>query len=308
MTVVLLGCGVLACIGLYSIGMITSGATASQSFGLGDAVAIVYVEGPIVMGEAPSGFSDNAAYAETIVEYLRAAQDNSSVKAIVLRIESPGGSVVASREIYDAILAARKKGKPVVASMGEVAASGGYYIAAGAHKIYAEPATLTGSIGVISVFPNMEGLTEKIGVKMIVVKSGPHKDESYGFRDLTPEERAAWQQLIDEVYDDFVGVVVEGRHLDIAKVKTLADGSVYTGKQAKANGLVDEIGDLDAAVKVAAQMGKIPGEPRTIKYRREPGFFTSLFGSLAPTFATRDLVELFALRQWGRVMYLYVAP
>jgi protease-4 len=282
---------------------------ASTPIGFGDAVAIVYVEGPIVMGEARSGlFENQAAYAETIVRSLRAAEKDSAVKAIVLRIESPGGSVVASREIYDAVLAARAKGKPVIASMGEIAASGGYYVATGADKIYAESGTLTGSIGVISVLPNIEEFADKIGVKMIVVKSGAHKDETFGFRDLTPEERFIWQQLIDEAYEDFVSIVAKGRRLNLAQVKTLADGRVYTGKQAKANGLVDEIGDLDAAIAAAAQSGKISGTPRTIKYRREPGFFESLMSSLASNLSVRDLVELFALRQWGRVMYLYIAP
>jgi len=300
----LMACALLACIGVIFVRL-----TADSSAGFGDAVAIIYVEGPIVMGKPESDFgSTGIAYSETIVKYLRDAQNDSSVKAIVLRVASPGGSVVASREIYDAIIAARATGKPIVASCGEVAASGGYYIATAAHKIYAHPATMTGSIGVISVLPNLEGLTDKIGVKMVVVKSGPHKDESYGYRDLTPEEREIWQKMIDEAYSDFVDIVAQGRHLDTERVKQLADGRIYTGKQAKEVGLVDELGNLDAAVDAAAKMAKISGTPRRIEFRNKSGFLDAFGSSVVPNWGTKELADLFALKQWGRVMYLYVAP
>jgi protease-4 len=143
---------------------------------------------------------------------------------------------------------------------------------------------------------------------MVVVKSGPHKDESYGFRDLTPEERAIWQKLIDEAYTDFVDIVAQGRRLDAARVRQLADGRIYTGKQAKQAGLVDELGNLDAAVDAAAKMAKISGTPRRVEFRNRPGFFDLFASSAAPNWGTRELADLFALRQWGRVMYLYVAP
>ena len=309
LVVVLIVLGLLACAALACIGVIAIRLTADSSAGFGDAVAIIYVEGPIVMGKPDSEFSSSgSAYSETIVKYLRDAQKDSAVKAIVLRVESPGGSVVASREIYDEIVATRNKGKPVVASFGEVAASGGYYISAAADKIYVHPATMTGSIGVISVLPNLAGLTEKIGVQMIVVKSGAHKDESYGFRDLTPEEREIWQKLIDEAYTDFVDIVAKGRHLDVERVKQLADGRIYTGKQAKEVGLADELGNLDAAVDAAAKMANISGTPRRIEFRRTSGFFDALGSSAAPNWGTKELADLFALKQWGRVMYLYVAP
>ncbi len=309
LVVVLIVLGLLACASLACISVIVIRLTADSTAGFGDAVAIIYVEGPIVMGKPESDFSSSGiAYSETIVKYLRDAGKDSSVKAIVLRIESPGGSVVASREIYDAIMAARTTGKPIIASFGEVAASGGYYIAAAAHKIYAHPATMTGSIGVISIIPNLEGLTEKIGVKMIVVKSGPHKDESYGYRDLTPEEREIWQKMIDEAYFDFVDIVAKGRHLDVERVKQLADGRIYTGKQAKEVGLADELGNLDAAVDAAAKMAKISGTPRRIEFRNKPGFLDAFGSSGVPNWGTKELTDLFALKQWGRVMYLYVAP
>jgi protease-4 len=301
--------GALACALLIGIGILVIRIAGAAPGGLGDAVAIVYVEGPIVTGKPESEFSSNGiAYSETLVKNLREAQENSSVKAIVLRVDSPGGSVVASREIYDAVMATRAKGKPVVASFGEVAASGGYYISAGADKIYAHPATITGSIGVISVFPNIAGLTEKIGVQMIVIKSGPHKDESYGYRDLSPEERAIWQAMIDEIYGDFVSVVAQGRQLDSARVRQLADGRIYTGKQAKDVGLADELGNLDAAVDAAAKLGNISGAPRRIEFRNQPGILSALGSSFTPNWGTKELADLFALKQWGRVMYLYVAP
>ena len=309
--VAIVGLGLLACVLLVGIAVLTISIVnnVSPAAGLGDAVAIIYVEGPIVMGRPELGYSTSGiAYSETIVQYLRAAQKDSSVKAIVLRVDSPGGSVVASREIYDEIVATRNKGKPVIASFGEVAASGGYYISAPADKIYAHPATITGSIGVISVLPNLAGLTEKIGVQMIVIKSGPHKDESYGYRDLTPEEREIWQKMIDEAYNDFVDIVAQGRHMDNARVTQLADGRIYTGKQAKEVGFADELGNLDAAVDAAAKLGKISGTPRKIEFRYKPGFFDAFASAALPNWGTKELADLFALRQWGRVMYLYVAP
>ncbi len=304
---VISACCALACIGIFGLAALT--AIENNPLEIGDAVGVIYVEGPIVMGAPLSDFSAaDAAYSETIIEYLRKAQKDSAVKAIVLRVESPGGSVVASQEIYDEVMATQKKGKPVIASFGEISASGGYYISAGADKIYVHPATITGSIGVISVLTNIEGLTDKLGVKMVVIKSGPHKDESYGFRDLSPEERVNWQKQIDEAYEDFVSIVAAGRKLDKDKVKKLADGSVYSGKQAKELGLADEIGNLEAAVAAAGKAGNIPGKPRTIKYRPTQGLFGSLSSAVGQNLGTKNLLDLFSARQMGRLMYLYVAP
>lgn len=301
------GCMVFACIGLVSVGLMAN--AFNRPIGVGDAVAVIYVEGVILTGRPSSDFSSSAdAYSEKIIEYLRDAQRNSSVKAVVLRIDSPGGSVVASREIYDEVMATRKKGKPVVASFAELAASGGYYIAAGADKIYSHPDTTTGSIGVISVLTNLQGLADKLGVQMVVIKSGAHKDESYGFRDLTSEERDIWQKLIDEAYGEFVDIVVQGRQMKIDQVKRLADGRIYSGNQAKALGLVDEIGNLEAAVDTAAKLGNITGTPRKIEYRHTPGFFESIGSSLGQNKATQELLDAFLIRQRGRLMYLYISP
>lgn len=300
----LLACYIFGCIGIVFIGIF---AKAIQPVpGFGDAVAIIYLEGEIVSGRPISDYG-GTVYSEKIVEYLRRIQNDSSIKAVVLRIDSPGGSVVASRDIYEEIVATQKKGKPVVASFSEIAASGGYYVAAPADLIYAHPDAITGSIGVITVLTSIEGLLEKIGVKMIVIKSGAHKDESYGFRDLTPEERALWQAMIDEAYNEFVEVVAKGRHLEIAKVKQLADGRLFTGNQAKELGLVDELGNLEAAVDAAARLGKITGTPRKIEYRYQPGFFESIGMKLSPGL-NQPLEDLIATRRWGRLLYLYVAP
>jgi len=307
--IVVMASMLFTCVLLAGTGILVSLLVTMPMPVLSEAVAIVYVEGPIVTGKPSSEFAvSDAAYSETIVKHLRSAQTNPSVKAVVLRVASPGGSVVAAREIYDAVMEIRARGTPVVASFGEVAASGGYYISAGADKIYAHPATLTGSIGVLTIFPSLEGLTEKIGVKMIVIKSGPYKDHTTGYRDLTVAERATWQTMIDEIYGDFVNVVAQGRRLDAERVRQLADGRVYTGKQAKQVGLVDELGNLDAAVDAAAKLGKISGTPRRIEFRQTPGWFGGLASALSPEWGARELVDLFALKQWGRVLYLYVAP
>lgn len=273
----------------------------------GDAVAIVYVEGPIITGDSEFS-SEGIAVSGVIAKHLRTVQEDSSVKAVVLRVDSPGGSVVASREIYDAVMQVRASGKPVVASLGEVAASGGYYIVAGADLIYAHPSTLTGSIGVISVFRSIEGLTEKIGVKFTVIKSGPHKDDTYGYRDLTAEERAIWQALIDETYDEFVSVVAHGRNLEPARVRQLGDGRVYTGRQAQMVGLVNELGNLDDAVKTAANLGGISGKPRRIEFRNNPGLFGSFASMFFPKRNVSTLTDLFAQGSAGRLLYLYLAP
>ncbi len=274
--------------------------------GLGEAVAIVRVEGVILSGSPPvSPFGDGGAYSDQIVEHLEQAQEDSSVKAIVLRVNSPGGSVVASDEIYQQMLEVEK---PIVVSMGELAASGGYYISAPADVIMANPATLTGSIGVITQVPNLEELMEKIGVEVVVIKSGIHKDEGSPFREMTEEEKAIWQAIIDEAYGQFVAIVAEGRDLPEEKVREIADGRVYTGKQAMELGLVDELGNLPEAIDRAAELGGIEGEPRLVEYHRPPTLFESFFGSLVSPFQPFDLAKLLDLEGRPSLQYLYVEP
>jgi protease-4 len=274
--------------------------------GLGEAVAIVRVEGVILSGSPPvSPLGDGGAYSDQIVEHLEQAQEDASVKAIVLRVNSPGGSVVASDEIYQKMLEVEK---PIVVSMGELAASGGYYVSAPADVIMANPATLTGSIGVITQVPNLKELLEKIGVKVVVIKSGIHKDEGSPFREMTKEEKAIWQAIIDEAYGQFVAIVAEGRDLPEEKVREIADGRIYTGKQAMELGLVDELGNLPEAIDRAAELGGIEGEPRLVEYHRPPTLFESFFGSLVSPFQPFDLARLLDLEGRPSLQYLYLEP
>jgi protease-4 len=231
----------------------------------GDRIGLIRVEGVILD-------------AKDTVEDLKRFGDSSSVKAIVLRIDSPGGGVVPSQEIHDAVRRVRTKdNKTVVASMGTVAASGGYYIAAAADRIVANPGTLTGSIGVIMELVNLEGLLKKVGVEGIVVKSGRYKDVGSPFRKMSAEDRRILQSVMDDVHDQFIEAVAEGRALDVKDVRPLADGRIFTGRQAVDAQLVDELGDLDDAVRIAADMVGIEGEPSLVEPKKR--------------FSIRELIE-----------------
>lgn len=188
-----------------------------------------------------------------------------SIKAIVFRIDSPGGGVAASQEIYEAVKRVRDSGKPVVASFGSVSASGGYYVACGADTIVANPGTTTGSIGVIAEFMNAADLLKKIGIQFQIIKSGRFKDTGSSHRELTEADKAYLQSWIDDAYDQFVTVVQIERNLSGDAVKRLADGRVFTGRQAFENGLVDVIGDYNTAIDIAAEMAGIDGKPDLVK-------------------------------------------
>ena len=221
-----------------------------------DRIALIRIEGVILDAQ------------ETLGE-LKKFSENPSVKAIVLRIDSPGGGVVPSQEIYDAVRRVRtKSNKAVIASMGSVAASGGYYIAAATDRIVANPGTLTGSIGVIMEMANVEGLLQKIGVEGVVVKSGKYKDVGSPLRKMSDEERGLLQAVMDDVHKQFIEAVAEGRSLEVPEVQALADGRIFTGRQAKAAKLVDELGNLDDAIQLAADVVGIEGEPKVIEQRR----------------------------------------
>ena len=234
-------------------------------FSTEERIALVRVEGVILDAQ------------QTLNE-LKRYGDNPLVKAIVIRIDSPGGGVVPSQEIHDAVKRLREKqSKLVIASMGTVAASGGYYIAAATDRIVANPGTLTGSIGVIMELANVEGLMKKIGVESVVVKSGAHKDLGSPFRAMNLEDRTILQNVMDDVHSQFIEAVAAGRSLDIKTVRTLADGRIFTGRQAKAAKLVDELGDLNDAIKLAAEMAGLEGEPRVVEPRKR--------------FSIRELIE-----------------
>lgn len=208
--------------------------------------------------------SDSKSIIEKIVKFRK----NDSVKAVVLRIDSPGGAVGPAQEIYEEVKKT-KAVKKVVASMGSVAASGGYYVACGADKIVANPGTLTGSIGALFEFMNLKELMHWAKIKGEVVKSGEFKDVGYPFRDMTSRERALLQELINNVHSQFKRAVVESRGLPAQKVDKIADGRIFTGEQAKELGLVDELGNLEDAVALAAKLAGIEGEP-TVIYPEKP--------------------------------------
>lgn len=202
--------------------------------------------------------------ARDIVESLKEFRTEENVGAVVLRIDSPGGSVGPSQEIYQAVMKLRET-KPVVASLGNLAASGGYYIASGCHPIIANPGTLTGSIGVIMAVRNVKKLADWAGVRETVIKSGPYKDIANPLRGVEPEERAILQAMVDDVHRQFVAAVAEGRGMTEDAVREVADGRLYSGAQALALGLVDTLGGYEEAVAQAARAAGIDGEPRTIR-------------------------------------------
>ncbi|HET6440083.1 MAG TPA: signal peptide peptidase SppA [Anaeromyxobacter sp.] len=225
----------------------------SPKLGGGPRIGVVEIKGTIGPG---AGGVDAA----TVMKQLRRFGNDDSLKAVVVRIESPGGAVGTSQEIHEEVKRLASK-KPVVCSMGDLAASGGFYIAVACPKIVATPGTLTGSIGVISQFANLKGLAQRFDVKMETVKSGALKDAGNPFRDMTPEDRAYWQALIDKVYQQFLQAVADGRHLKVEQVRPIADGRVLTGQEAKERGLVDALGNLYDAVDMAKGEAKLTGEP-----------------------------------------------
>lgn len=238
-------------------------------------VAVISLSGPIQSESSGFFFGGNVITPESVRTELERAKNDVSVKAIVLQINSPGGSVAASQEIVNLIEQVKK---PIVVSMGDLAASGGYYISAGTDKIVALPGTLTGSIGVISEMPNLKGLFDKLGIDMQVFIAGKHKDMYGGLRDLTPEEKVIMQDMTDQLYNQFVQVVAKGRGMSEDKVRELATGQLYTGTQAKELGLVDELGGLQTAIDSAASLSGI-SKPEVEYYKHQaPSLLNSLLG------------------------------
>jgi len=228
-------------------------------------VAVVNVFGAIAAASGEGGLLGGGQSAESIIEQLRRATEDEQVAAIVLRINSPGGSAAASQEIYEQVVRSARS-KPVYASLADVAASGGYYIAAGADQIYANPASITGSIGVIFMQADLSGLLGRLGVKTAVIKSGKFKDMGSFARSLSPEERALVQGLINDTYEQFLEAVAKGRKLPVARVRQLADGRIYSGRQALKVKLVDKIGGLQDTVEAVAREAGIKGEPEVTVY------------------------------------------
>ena len=255
-----------------------------------DRVAMVKIEGLLISSEH-------------VVEELNDYADDPSVKAIVIRIDSPGGGVVVSQEIYNAVKNAKKEGKKIIVSMGSVAASGGYYVAAAADKIVANPGTLTGSIGVKMEFANVEKLLEKIGVKGMVVKAGEFKDIGSPYRDMTPQERKLLQDVIDDVHSQFIKAVAEGRNLPEADVRAIADGRIFTGQQALALKLVDKLGDLGDSIRLAGSLAGIKGKPKVVEKRKKIPFLEYLKEESATWIA--DVIQNGIGRSSVKLQYLY---
>ena len=232
---------------------------------IGEKVAIVDILGPI-------------SSAEPAIDQIHKYRDDPTVKAIILRINSPGGGVAPVQEIYGEL---EKLDKPIVASMASTAASGGYYIAAAADVIFANPGTLTGSIGVIMQFMQMQGLYEKIGLNQQVVKSGKFKDTGSAVRDLTDEERELLQKTVNDVHNQFIDAIFLGRkeHMTREEIASVADGRIFSGQQALAHKLVDRLGNLHDAIALAGELGGIEGEPRVVRTERKISLLERLLGT-----------------------------
>jgi protease IV len=284
-TLVVLGLAV----GLGIVGMIASMLVPSRhasavrwTSGSGQ-VAVLSLSGIIQEEDAGGGlFSMGGASSRAVTELVREAAKDDSIKAVVLRINSPGGSAAASQAIFAEVMKLREK-KPVVAQMGDVAASGGYYVAAACTAIVAAPATMTGSIGVIMAGTNYSGLARKYGVTDNTITSGKYKDTGSGMRPMRPDERELMQAMVDEVYGQFAADVARGRKMPLDKVRKLADGRAYAGSQAKRVGLVDELGSYHDALALAAAKAGLKGEPTVRKLQSSGSLYdwlreTSLAG------------------------------
>ena len=244
-----------------------------KDFGISaNRVEVIYVQGIMLTGSIPAGFG--IATSEEITKSLNDASEDEGVKAIVMRINSPGGSPAAAEEI---VASMKKIDKPIVVSMGDVAASAAYYISAPADKIIASPDSMTGSIGVIWEFQNRSKFYEKDGTSFYIAKSGELKDMGGDWRGLSDEEKRFAERIIEEAYGRFVNEVATDRNLSLSKVKDLADGRIYTGAKAKELGLVDDFGNLDYAIEIAAKLGGIEGQPE-VTYANKPSLSRLLFG------------------------------
>ncbi|HPL65156.1 MAG TPA: signal peptide peptidase SppA [Smithellaceae bacterium] len=267
-----------------------TGSVGAKRFSLNDKVGVLPIEGLI---------TDSFKINQQIDEFAK----DSSIVAVVVRINSPGGSVGAAQEIYDAILELKKK-KKVVVSMGSIAASGGLLIACAGDKIVANPGTITGSISAIMQFANFEELMKKVGVKSSVVKSGPYKDIGSPMREMTPEEQAIVQELVDDIYNQFIDVIVRNRKLTREQVAAIADGRVFSGRKAKDYGLVDQLGNMDAAAKLASVLAGKDGQYELVFPKKTGrGIFDLMFESAANSL-NQALREKSEFTRTG-VSYLY---
>lgn len=242
-------------------------------------VALINVYGVISDEAAGGAFSSGeGANANKLIQSIKNAREDENIKAILLRINSPGGTAAASQAVYEELMRTRQDTDiKIIANLGDVAASGGYYIASAANHIVANPSSITGSIGVIVRTQNVSSLLDKIGVQTNTIQSGPLKDILSPFRETKPEERKILQSVVDESYQQFLDAIVAGRGMSKDKLKPLADGRIFTGAQAKENNLVDSLGNYYDALKTAAELANISGEPKVRDFGKG-----SLLGDLGP--------------------------
>ncbi|RMG95963.1 MAG: signal peptide peptidase SppA [Chloroflexi bacterium] len=300
---------VCSCILFFAttVAMGTFSRSDAPAIGTGDAVAVVRVEGTISSSDKEDLSAAAGAVSGVVISDLKKAAADPTVKAIVLRVDSPGGTVTGSAQIYEAIL---EMEKPVVVSMASVAASGGYYVSAPADYIFARPDTVTGSIGVILTIYNAKELLNELGVDVISITSGPNKALGSFWEEMTPEQQQILEDFVQESYDEFVRVVAEGRNMSEEEVRELADGRIYTGRQALENGLVDELGNLEDAIQKAAELGGITGEPRIVEYEHLPSFteFLTGFSSRLNRSEADAALEVISEFTTPKLEYRYVGP
>jgi len=271
--------GIVAIVFTFALVSLFSGTverTETVTTGAGEKLAVIDLKGVITSSDE-------------VVRQLKKYRDNRGVKGILLHIDSPGGGVVASQEMYEQVRKVRDGGKPVVVAMGSLAASGGFYVACGASRVVANRGTLTGSIGVISEFLQVKEALDKLGIDIRTIKAGRLKDAGSPTKKMTEDDQKYFQALMDEVHGQFIDVVARERKLSREKVRALADGRVYTGEQAVALGLVDTLGTFDDAIAIAAGIAGITGEPAIIKERRRQAWYESVFGDVGETL--RDLKQ-----------------
>ncbi len=256
---------VFACLACMITSFITMEDSSFPSVGPADSVAVIRIEGVIASSQQGGLLPAASVTPENIIVQIREANKDSRVGAIVLRVDSPGGSAAASQEIYREV---RRSKKPVVVSVADIGASGAYYIASGAKEIYASPSSLVGSIGVILSIPNFEELYKKLGVDFVTIKQGQYKDIGSPDRPMTEEEKQLLAAEIEITYEQFIKDVADGRRMDEEKVREIANGMAWTGSTAKEMGLVDELGNYQDAIMRAGKLGKIEGEPNVITYEK----------------------------------------
>ncbi len=269
----------------------------------GPGIAIVRVDGPIQMlgDSTPLGVVGGA---ESLVNRLDELGKNSKIKGIVVRINSPGGTVAATQEIYEKLMELRKKGIVLVASMGEIAASGGYYIAAACNYIIANFGTITGSIGVIAVSPDIQGLFKKLGIKMNVIKSGKYKDILSSYRDLSVHEREMLQEMIDSSYMKFVKDIARGRDMEKEEILKVADGRIFNGPGALKYKLIDELGTFSFAIKKTLELCKLPEDAPV--YRKEVMPLQKILEGISTMFNGASFIKGALNENSGKLEYRYV--